>query len=320
MTDLTPVPEDADLTPLPSPPRDRIGQIAGIAGKVLIGAGVIVLLFAVFQVFGTGYIESQHQSSLRSTFEKQLQAAPPTTTTVVPGPPTTVGTLPTPSTGSPTAIIEIPLIHVNQVVIQGTNDAQLQQGPGHYTNTPLPGQTGNVGIAGHRTTWGHPFYNLDQLKPGNKIILVTTYGTFTYHVTTSQIVAPSDVAVLNPTPNATVTLTTCNPRYSAAQRLVVSAALFSSSTATIASSTTTTTSTPGKSTTTTTAPVQSSNSQSWVPSVLLGLLTALLGAATLILKRRIKPAWAVYLVGGIVTFGALMFFFGAISQILPSSI
>jgi len=205
------------------------------------------------------------------------------------------------------------------VVIQGTNDAQLQQGPGHYTNTPLPGQTGNVGIAGHRTTWGHPFYDLNQLKPGNKIILVTTYGTFTYHVTTTQIVDPSDVAVLNPTPNATVTLTTCNPRYSASQRLVVSAALFSSSTATIASSTTTT-STPGKSTTTTTVPVQSSNSQSWVPSMLLGLLTALLGAATLILKRRIKPAWAVYLVGGIVTFGALMFFFGAISQILPSSI
>jgi sortase A len=292
---------------------DRVGQVAGIAGKVLIGAGVIVLLFTLFQIFGTSYIQHQHQKSLRSEFEKRLHSVT-STTQVNNGPPVPAGQEPTPSVASAIAILEIPKINVNQIVVQGTNDAQLQLGPAHYTQTPLPGQEGNVGIAGHRTTWGRPFYNLNELKNGDKIILSTTYGTYTYSVTSSQIVAPTDVAVLNPTTNATLTLTTCNPRFSAAQRLVVQAVLTSSATATTGSGTLPTLPPP------TNAPVQVSSSQGPAASILLGILTALLGAATLFLATKVRPRWAVYVVGGVITFVALMFFFAAISQILPASI
>ena len=313
------LPDIPDSTPLPQLPSerrpDRIGQIAGIAGKALIGAGVVVLLFALFQVFGTSVIQQQHQNSLRSDFEKKLKTVTPTTQVSNGGPPVTLGTLPAPAVGSAIAILEIPKINVNQIVVQGTNDAQLQLGPGHYTQTPLPGQAGNVGIAGHRTTWARPFYNLNALVKGNKIILSTVNGTFTYSVTSSQIVNPTDVAVLNPTPDATLTLTTCNPRFSAAQRLVVQAVLTSSATAT-AGSTSSTLPIPGS----TTPATQVQTSQSWLPSILFGVLTALLLTATLLLVRRIRPAWAVYVAGGILTFVALMFFFGAISQILPAGI
>lgn len=318
MTTETPEPADAPVPAsipdeLASKKPDRVGQVAGIVGKVLIGAGVIVLLFTLFQIFGTSYIQQQHQKSLRSDFEKRLHSVT-STTQVNNGPPVPAGQEPTPSVGSAIAILEIPKINVNQIVVQGTNDSQLQLGPGHYTQTPLPGQVGNVGIAGHRTTWGRPFYNLNELKNGDKIILSTTYGTYTYSVTSSQIVSPSDVAVLNPTTTATVTLTTCNPRFSASQRLVVQAVLTSSATATTGSGTLPTT--PPS----TTAPTQVSSSQGPAASILLGILTALLGAATLFLATKLKPRWAVYVVGGVITFVALMFFFAAISQILPASI
>jgi sortase A len=105
-------------------------------------------------------------------------------------------------------------------------EAQLEQGPGHYQGTSLPGEAGNVAIAGHRTTYAHPFYNLDALSPGDNIYILTAQGLFQYTVNGSQVVDPTDVAVLNTTPGkSTLTLTTCNPRYSAATRLVVTADL-----------------------------------------------------------------------------------------------
>ena len=106
--------------------------------------------------------------------------------------------------------------------------AQLQAGPGHYPSTPLPGQAGNAAIAGHRTTYLHPFYNLNELVPGDPITVETVQGIFLYDVTSSMAVLPTDVAVVDPTPTPTLTLTTCNPRYSASQRLVVHAALVAS--------------------------------------------------------------------------------------------
>ena len=111
------------------------------------------------------------------------------------------------------------------VVVEGTDADQLRSGPGHYPGTPLPGEAGNVAIAGHRTTYLHPFYNLDGLAPGDPISVLTVQGLFVYHVVSIQAVDPTDVAVVAPTPTPMLTLTTCNPRYSASQRLVVQAAL-----------------------------------------------------------------------------------------------
>jgi sortase A len=99
--------------------------------------------------------------------------------------------------------------------------SQLRQGPGHYPGTPSPGQPGNAGIAGHRTTYGAPFYRLNELQPGDAIVVTTRAGEFHYAVADSKVVKPTDVSVLDPTPDNRLTLTTCTPRFSASSRLIV---------------------------------------------------------------------------------------------------
>jgi sortase A len=102
----------------------------------------------------------------------------------------------------------------------------LQEGPGHYPGTPLPGQAGNVAIAGHRTTFGAPFFRLNEVHSGDLVYLTDALGTtWVYSVIRQFVVAPSDVAVLDATRAPELTLTTCNPRFEATSRLVVRAAL-----------------------------------------------------------------------------------------------
>ena len=138
--------------------------------------------------------------------------------------------------------LKIPSIGVDVLVVQGTTPSALRAGAGHYTDTPLPGEPGNVGIAGHRTTFGRPFNRLDEVKPGDLATLKTPFGIYTY-----QAVANSDfdganphpvdpvtgVTVLDqpasePTNQHLLTLTTCNPKGSAAQRLVLRLTLIKS--------------------------------------------------------------------------------------------
>jgi sortase A len=127
--------------------------------------------------------------------------------------------------------IKIPAIDVNVVVVEGTTASALRAGAGHYPETPLPCEAGNVAIAGHRTTYGRPFNHLDLLKPGDKITLETPIGSCIYEISTKPFpVSPKDVQVIanNPT-EATLTLTTCHPKGSAKQRLIAKANLVSSS-------------------------------------------------------------------------------------------
>jgi sortase A len=121
----------------------------------------------------------------------------------------------------------IPDINVDVVVVEGTTASALRAGAGHYPDTPLPCEIGNVGIAGHRTTYGRPFHNLDLLKPGMEITLQTPVGECTYQITKDPFpVSPKDVSVVANTPDeATLTLTTCHPKGSARQRLIVKATL-----------------------------------------------------------------------------------------------
>jgi len=120
--------------------------------------------------------------------------------------------------------IVIPTIKVDTVVVEGTGASALRAGAGHYPNTPLPGEEGNVAIAGHRTTYGKPFANLDHLAVGDDIVLETPIGRHVYRVTRSPFVVPNtDFTVISQTPGHTLTLTTCHPKGSARQRLVVKA-------------------------------------------------------------------------------------------------
>jgi sortase A len=124
--------------------------------------------------------------------------------------------------------IEIPDIDIDVVVVEGVSASALRAGAGHYPSTPLPCEEGNVGIAGHRTTYGRPFHDLDLLEPGDEIRLHTPIGTCTYRVTGWTIVSPNDVGVIAGTGDNRLTLTTCHPKGSARQRLVLSAELVDS--------------------------------------------------------------------------------------------
>ena len=129
--------------------------------------------------------------------------------------------------GDALARLEIPRIGADHIVVAGVSTEDLRKGPGHYPDTPLPGQQGNAAIAGHRTTYGQPFYDIDVLEPGDEMVVTTPAGRFVYVVTGQQIVAPSDyevVATVDPTA-ANLTLTSCHPRFTARERIVVSGEL-----------------------------------------------------------------------------------------------
>jgi sortase A len=125
-------------------------------------------------------------------------------------------------TGDSLTRIRIPAIDVDVVVVEGVTPSALRAGAGHYPQTPLPCESGNVAIAGHRTTYGKPFGNLDRLKAGDTIELTTPIGGCVYQITKAPFpVSPNDLSVLDATADRTVTLTTCHPKGSAAQRLIV---------------------------------------------------------------------------------------------------
>jgi sortase A len=121
--------------------------------------------------------------------------------------------------------LEIPSIGVSEYVVEGTDADNLRKGPGHYPDTPLPGQRGTSAIAGHRTTYGAPFRDLDKVKKGDRIILELPYGTFVYRVQRTQIVDDSALWVTKNVGYNRLVLTACHPLYSAAQRIVAFARL-----------------------------------------------------------------------------------------------
>lgn len=198
-------------------------------GLALITLGVIVLLFVAYQLFGTNIAEAHSQANLKKSFVAELAHNRPGAN---PGDNPTIGAGPaTPQqdslpTGGAIDHLVIPKIGVDKFVVEGVSESDLRRGPGHYPNTPMPGQVGNSAIAGHRTTYGAPFFDLNELAPGDDIFLTDTSGQrFDYKVTSNKVVGPSDTSVLDPTPFAQLTLTTCNPRFSASTRLIVFARL-----------------------------------------------------------------------------------------------
>lgn len=128
--------------------------------------------------------------------------------------------------GDPLTRIEIPKLGVDTIVVQGTSPSALRAGAGHYPSTPPPGANGNVAIAGHRTTYGRPFNRIDALKVGDKVILTTPIGRYTYAVSKPPFIThPFDWTIVAKSKDPLLTLTTCHPKGSARQRLVVRAKL-----------------------------------------------------------------------------------------------
>jgi sortase A len=275
--------------------------VAGI-GRALITIGVLILLFVAYELWGTGISEARDQHRLKNQFKTLQQAAPPPATPGVALPPT--------PEGDAIAIIEIPKINVTKAVVQGVGVEDLKKGPGHYPQTPMPGQKGNAAIAGHRTTYGHPFYDVDALKPGDDIYISTREGKFQYKVDHSMNVDPHDVAVLDATPDNLLTLTTCTPRFSAAQRLIVVSRLIG--TAKEAPP-------PPPA-----APIVrkaglSGNQVAKGPAVQWGVIAALVFFGTWYIARRWRR-WPAYLIGTPVFLFVLFFFYENVARLLPANI
>jgi len=168
-------------------------------------------------------------STTTSTTTSTTSPATTTSTSTVPA------TLPNPESppADPRAVetltqvgtIEIPKIGVSKAIYEGITLTTLDHGPGHWPGTAMPGQPGNVVIAGHRVSHDHPFRNIDQLVVGDDVILTTADGRFDYKVTGTDIVYPDALWIVNQTPDYTATLFACHPAGSTRQRIVVHLAL-----------------------------------------------------------------------------------------------
>jgi sortase A len=295
-------------------------------GLALITIGVIILLFVLYQLFGTSVAESNSQSKLA----KQFNAAVAATHNRAPASDNpTLGS----GSGSSQSEVEasappggaidhliIPRIGLNKFVVEGVQVDDLMKGPGHYPETVLPGQDGNAAIAGHRTTYGAPFFDLNELKVGDPIFITDLAGrTFTYEVSESPlVVSPDDVSVLNPTPYAELTLTTCNPRFEATSRLVVVARLSSGSPLPVTPKATATAASNSAAVTSLTA----GDSRAWPSAIGYGAVVVLLwiGVRLVINRTRRWSRVAAYAIGIAVCLIPLWFFFENVIRLLPPSI
>lgn len=202
------------------------------AGELMITAGVIVLLYVVYELFWTGVGTAQAQGDLREELAQQWEAPPPSGGTGAPTSSPTASAAPTElDAGQGVAIVRIPKLGTSYawVIVEGVSQADLRLGPGHYPDSAGPGEVGNFAVAGHRTTYGAPFSGLDQLDPGDAIVIETADTYFTYLVDDTDVVQPTRLDVVLPVPEAPgrspsealMTFTTCHPRYAATERLVV---------------------------------------------------------------------------------------------------
>lgn len=237
-----------DPVPQPAPQRttgDVVRLFARGIGQTLITAGVVVLLFVVYEVYVTNIFSHREQTRVHTALEESWAngddplALPGSGTTQIP-------------LGVGIANLYIPRLGRDYAwtIVEGADDASLEKGPGHYVKTALPGELGNFAVAGHRVGKGEPFLNLDKLRPGDTVVVETKKDWYVYLVKGNrktgditavdedgvpgrEIVAPSDGAVILPVPNrpgaepteALMTMTTCHPKFTAAQRMIVHAVL-----------------------------------------------------------------------------------------------
>jgi sortase A len=177
-----------------------------VSGTLLIADAGVTLLW---QEPVSAYVAEQHQGNLKEAFFD---------------PPRRVIRR-QPLKGDAIAQIEIPSIGVSEYVVEGTDTGSLRKGPGHYPETPLPGEPGTAAIAGHRTTYGAPFRRIDRMKAGQVLRIDMPDGRFIYRVERTKIVDDSDFSVLDRVGYQRLVLSACHPLYSAAQRIIVFARL-----------------------------------------------------------------------------------------------
>jgi sortase A len=195
---------------------DRMRAMLRAVGETSITAGLILMLFCAYLLWGTGAYTQRQQLLLQRELAAE-RAARERLRTVRPG--------------QALAVLRIPRLghDYEYAIVEGVGATHLKRGPGHYPDSAMPGQTGNFVLSGHRTTYAAPFNEIDELERDDEIVVEAREARYTYRVTSQDIVRPDEVDVLAPVPGkpgirpvrAFITLTTCHPEYSAAERLIV---------------------------------------------------------------------------------------------------
>jgi sortase A len=219
----------------------------------MIWTGLLLLGFVAHQLWVTDFFAERNQGRLEEDRQEYFASVEvvevpyvpgsgPVPTTIPGATGTTVTTVPDPTSGdaplllrveqppersTPFAEIRIPEIELEWTVVEGVRLSDLKNGAGHMPDTPIPGQPGNAVFSGHRTTYGAPFHDLDKLEAGDRIEVETGIGTHVYEVEEWIIVQPTALWVTDPREGAWLTLTTCHPKFSSRQRLVLFAQLVS---------------------------------------------------------------------------------------------
>nr|WP_283096778.1 class E sortase [Frankia umida] len=206
-----------------------VGRLGRGLSELLMTAGVLVVLFLVYQLWVTDLFAARTQDRLHHELEQSWSRPAPRVP--VPSAPRTAPPPPAVPLGDGVAILRVPRLGRDYapVVVQGVSAPDLRRGPGHIPGTAMPGQVGNFVVSGHRTTYGKPFNRLDELKPGDAIVVEVQDRYYTYRVSGSEVVTPNRVDVTYPVPKhagevptkSLITLTTCHPEYSASHRLIV---------------------------------------------------------------------------------------------------
>ncbi|MET0615673.1 MAG: class E sortase [Thermoleophilaceae bacterium] len=183
-----------------------VASVMMVSGTLLIADAAVTLLW---QEPVSAYVGGKNQETLKKAFFDPPQRV----------------VRRQPLKGDAIARIKIPSIGLTKYVVQGTDVDSLRKGPGHYPETPLPGEPGTTAIAGHRTTYGAPFRHIDEVKRGEPIIIDMPDGRFVYRVQGTKVVDDQDLSVLDRVGYQRLVLSACHPLYSAAQRIIVFARL-----------------------------------------------------------------------------------------------
>ncbi len=199
-------------------------RLVGWAGELLLTLGVLLLLFAAWQLWWTDVVADREQAGTVRSLEEDFADARSAG----------VGADGIPRSAAEDgafAIVRIPRFGADYArpVVEGTGRDVLALGVGHYVGSAGPGAIGNFALAGHRTTYGRPFHDVDRLEAGDRVVVETAEKVFVYEVTEHRIVRPSEVDVIAAVPGspgeeptqALLTMTSCHPRYSATERFVV---------------------------------------------------------------------------------------------------
>ncbi|HEX2413564.1 MAG TPA: class E sortase [Solirubrobacteraceae bacterium] len=221
-----------------APRRARLRRSLRVLSSVLIVAGAVLLADAVATLLWQEPVSAVYAHFRQQALDDRLEAIEQTP--LEPAEERALRRIPDPrrrlafraralerriDAGDPMGRIVMPAIGVSEVFVQGTGTGDLRGGPGHYPDTPFPGERGTVAIAGHRTTYGAPFRRIDKLDRGDRLELRMPYGRFTYVVERTKIVPPTEVSVTDRVAFDRLVLSACHPLYSAAQRIIVFARL-----------------------------------------------------------------------------------------------